>query len=104
MSRDRSFRPAGVEVAPDLDAALKLAEGAEHLFICGGEDLFRQGMALAERIYLTEVKGEFGGDCRFPDLPAGRFREIWREEIEDDHDYFFSILEAGTDKSDDKGE
>lgn len=96
LSRDSSFRVPGAEVAADIGVALKLAQGAEQLFICGGEDLYRQGMRLATKIYLTELAQDFAGDRYFPEIPADKFRQVWHEQIEDCYDYTFSILETRT--------
>lgn len=46
----------GCEVYPNLDAALKAAEGkTEETFIIGGESIYRQSLPAAHKLYLTVV-------------------------------------------------
>ncbi len=76
------FSPEGCTVADDLQAAIRAAEGAEEVFICGGESVFREAMPLADRVYLTIVEEEFDGDAFFPEIPDA-FVEVERKEFED---------------------
>lgn len=99
LSRDPSFCVDGADVATDFDAALELAREAELLFICGGEKVFRQGLELAERIYLTQLHDAFEGDRFFPEIPMDKYREVWHEQVEDCYDYSFTILEVCSDQS-----
>jgi dihydrofolate reductase len=80
LTRNPVFRPAGCLVAHDLEAALRLAEGAEEVFICGGGDLYRQAMHRADRIYLTVLHRDFDGDALFPEIPP-RFTVVDREFV-----------------------
>lgn len=79
LSRQPAFRPAGVLVARSLAEALQLAAGAVEVFICGGGQLYREALPLAERIYLTIINREYPGDTVFPDVP-GDFMETDRRE------------------------
>ncbi|NMC75151.1 MAG: dihydrofolate reductase [Geobacteraceae bacterium] len=69
LTRDRGYCRHGCRVVPDLEAALKAAEGAEEVFICGGGEVYRQAMPLADRIYLTVIHRDFHGDVLFPEVP-----------------------------------
>ena len=93
LSRDPDYRAGGCEVATSIAAALQLAKPAEELFICGGEDIYRQVLPFAERIYLTELEQEMAGDAYFPELPAGEFRIMQRQQVKDKLNYHFSILQ-----------
>ncbi|MEA5112511.1 MAG: dihydrofolate reductase [Geobacteraceae bacterium] len=70
LSRDVGYRPAGTMVAGDLEAAVSLAGDAGEVFICGGEEVYRRAMSLADRIYLTVLHRDFDGDVFFPEIPA----------------------------------
>ncbi|UFS68849.1 dihydrofolate reductase [Geomonas sp. RF6] len=80
LSRSAPPPPEGYHLARTLKEALELAQGEEELFICGGEEVFREAMQIAQRIYLTRVHGSFEGDVRFPEIPES-FVEVAREEI-----------------------
>ena len=103
LSRDRGF------VAPDavmahslkegLDAARDSAArtGAFEIMIIGGEELFREVLPQAHRIYLTEVHASPKADTFFPALDPNEWREVSREAHpagpKDDHDFSFVVLD-----------
>ena len=82
ITRQRSFAPPGCLVAHDLRSAIAMCKGADEVFICGGEAVFRQAMALADRIYLTVIHKEFDGDSFFPEIPDD-FVETERRSYEE---------------------
>jgi len=63
----RAFSPpAGVAVAPDLDAALELAYAADPSpFVIGGACLFEAATPRATRAYVTEIPASPVGDTVF---------------------------------------
>jgi dihydrofolate reductase len=65
LTRDGSFRPPGVLVARTPDEALALAGDAPEVIVFGGAEVFRHFLPMAERIYLTEVDADVGGDTYF---------------------------------------
>jgi dihydrofolate reductase len=70
LSRKPDFRAEGCIVANSLEDALRACCGAEDVFICGGEELYRQALPMADRIFLTVVHHPCSGDAYFPPLPA----------------------------------
>jgi dihydrofolate reductase len=82
ITRDRSWRAEGAEVAHDVDEALRVA-GAEPVSVIGGAEIFRLFVPLADRIELTEVLADIDGDTLLPDpRESGSWRETFREEHE----------------------
>jgi dihydrofolate reductase len=85
VTRDPHFAAAGAWVARDLDAALALAQaqalrmGADEIAVIGGGEIFRQTMARADALLITELDLERAGDTRFPTIDAGVWRETARE-------------------------
>ena len=58
----------GCEVYPNLDAALKAAEGkTEETFIIGGESIYRQSLPAARKLYLTVVDDAAVNDAEVND-------------------------------------
>jgi dihydrofolate reductase len=80
LTRRIDFKPAGCLVAHDLEAALRLAEEADEVFICGGGELYRQAMPRADRIFLTVLHRDFDGDALFPEIPP-HFTLVDREFV-----------------------
>ncbi len=79
VTRDPSFRPEGALVAPSLEEALALAQsraaamGADAIPVVGGGEIYRQAIALADRIHLTRVHCQPEGDTHFPDPDPAAF-------------------------------
>lgn len=74
----------GCEVYPNLDAALKAAEGkTEETFIIGGESIYRQSLPVARKLYLTVVDDTTVNDAAInatPQQADAFFPEINHEE------------------------
>lgn len=79
ISRQADYTAPGAEVADSLENALKLAptQGpaadsmvAATVFIIGGEQIYKQAMAVADRLEITEVDLEPEGDAWFPEIAA----------------------------------
>jgi dihydrofolate reductase len=85
VTRDSLFGPAGVRVAHGVDAALTLAEEvademkASEIMVIGGGEIYRQTIARADRLYLTEVDLAPEGDAHFPAIDPAQWREVSRE-------------------------
>jgi len=82
ITTQQGFSPEGCVVVNDLQAAIRDCEGADEVFICGGEAVFREAMPLADKIYLTIVEEEFDGDALFPEIPDA-FVEVERKKFDD---------------------
>jgi dihydrofolate reductase len=80
ITRQADYRATGCLVVNDLAAALAACAAADEVFVCGGEDLYREALARADRIQLTVIHREIAGDAYFPEMP-GAFREVGRLEI-----------------------
>lgn len=65
LTRDPAFHVEGVLVARTPEEALALAGDAPEVIVFGGAEVFRHFLPMAERIYLTEVDADVGGDTFF---------------------------------------
>ncbi|MBD9372852.1 dihydrofolate reductase [Rhizobium sp. ARZ01] len=87
VTRDTAFRPEGVIVARSLDEALVYARreaqvlGVDEICIIGGGDIYRQTIAIADLVHVTQVQAEVEGDTRFPTIEPVVFEVAHEEEI-----------------------
>lgn len=80
ITRDRTWRADGAEVAHSLPEAFALA-APDDVSIIGGAEIFGVALAFAERVELTEVLADVEGDTAMPDpRDSGFWRETFREE------------------------
>ena len=70
ITRQADYAALGAEVAYSLENALKLASTAATVFVIGGEQIYRQALAIADRLEITEVDREPDGDAWFPQIAA----------------------------------
>ena len=93
LTRDPAFRPDGVRVARTPDEALALAGDVPEVIVFGGGEVFRRFLPLAERIYLTEVHADVGGDTYFDFADTDwRVLENIPHAADERHPYAFSFV------------
>lgn len=82
ISRQADYPAPGAELAGSLEQALQLAaSGEESIFIIGGEQIYRQAMAVADRLEITEVDLEPEGDAWFPEIAAVDWKTSAKSEF-----------------------
>ena len=93
LSRNPALRCPGCTVVGNLQDALALARGEDELFVCGGADIYRQTLPLAQRLYLTEIDLTVPGDSYFPIVPDRDFETLYEECYAEEMNYRFRILQ-----------
>ena len=118
VTRDKDYKPArdNAVVAHSLGEAIELARkkhlrgaysvtsevaertpprwslgGEEEIFIIGGGQIFQQALPLANKLYLTIVKGDYNCDTFFPDY--SEFKKVISEESKESEGYKYKFLE-----------
>jgi dihydrofolate reductase len=99
LSRDPHFRPSGVVVVRDLDAAIAAAEteaaksGAKEICVIGGAEIYALALPRADRLYFTLIDAEIDGDTVFPEFDEREWREVSRESHAPDarHAYGYTV-------------
>lgn len=76
VSEKMKTAPEGTVLAHSLAEAVESAvrSGLENIFLCGGAAVYREGLAIADRIYLTVLDDEYDGDVYFPEFSEKDFR------------------------------
>jgi dihydrofolate reductase len=97
LTRNPEFRSEGAVPVSSIQEAIALCQSetpvTDEAFVVGGEEIYRLAMPLTDRIYLTQVHGEFEGDTHFPEWPRD-FVETWREDhLEQPIPFSYLILE-----------
>jgi dihydrofolate reductase len=102
LTRNAAYEAPGAIMAYNLEEALDVARraaakaGVNEIMVMGGEDVFREVLPQARRIYLTEVHAAPHADTWFPELDMSEWREVSREAHQagpkDDHAFSFVVL------------
>jgi dihydrofolate reductase len=74
LTHDPVYVADGCDVVHSIDAAVACARG-EELMVIGGATLYAQCLPRADRLYLTLVDAEVGGDAVFPAFDASQWHE-----------------------------
>lgn len=83
VTKNRALRIEGVEIAHDLASALALARTTDpEPRVIGGGQLYAEALALATRVYLTELDASYEGDTFFPELEPSEWIERERRRGE----------------------
>ena len=88
-----SLTPMEYTVVNSLEKAIEAAkrQKTKEIFIIGGAQIFSQALPLADKLYLTIVKGNFEGDAFFPDYPD--FKKIISSVEKSSDKYSYKFLE-----------
>ena len=95
VTRNTEYAIDGITVVNSLDGAIKKGfELGEQIFIIGGQEIYKQAIEKANRIYLTLVEDTAEGDAFFPDYSMFK-KIISKEDFEtkDGLGYSFIVLE-----------
>jgi dihydrofolate reductase len=96
ITRNRAYHADGCQITHSLSAALSLAEenGETEAFICGGSQIYQEGLGLADRLNLTRVHTRVKADVYFPEMDLQDWVKIFAEPIAADakHPYAFTFF------------
>ncbi len=104
VTRNAGYEAPGAVVAASLPEAVQVArrqcqadgaaDDAAEAFIIGGAGLYAAGLAVADRLYVTEIDAVVDGDTYFPEVDWSGWREIERQHHPADaaNAYAFDIV------------
>lgn len=72
VSSSCRFEGENLYTVSDLNEALKLFPDKD-IYISGGSRIFAESLPYAEKLYITEIDGEFDGDVYFPEFDENSY-------------------------------
>ena len=82
---DREFE--GALTAHSLEEAIRMAGADEEIFIMGGAQIYREALAVADRMYITRVERDYEGDTSFPEIDYSKWTLVKEERFERGEEY-----------------
>ena len=76
LTHNNDIHLPGIEVVHSTQEVFELGD----VFIIGGENVYRQFLAAAERLYITEIAFETEGDTFFPEWDRQSFTLVSAQE------------------------
>ena len=81
ITRQENYQPEGCIVVNSIQKAIAAVPENEDAFIIGGGEIYKQSIALADKIELTRVHTTLEGDAFFPEID----QTIWQLEASESH-------------------
>ncbi|MCD7930534.1 MAG: dihydrofolate reductase [Tannerellaceae bacterium] len=78
-----------------IEDALYICEKEEEVFLIGGAMVYKQGLEIADKMYLTHIHHTFeDADTFFPEINYSEWKEVEREDFEADerNPYAYSFV------------
>jgi dihydrofolate reductase len=95
ITRNTEYKQEGAKVVHSLEDALSVAKEKQEteVFVCGGEEIYRQSMDKADKLYLTRIHAKVEGDVHFPDYDEDQWELISEEyhSTDEKHVYDFTF-------------
>ena len=96
VTRQQGLQAPNCIIVNAIEKGLELARqhGETEAFIIGGSEIYHQGFALANRLYLTEIHATIEGDTYFPEFNKKQWKEVSRKHHSTDerHKYSFDFV------------
>ena len=92
VTRNIDFKVEGALIAHSLQEAIQLCKNDTEVFIIGGAELYKDGLAEANQLYVTEVNLDVDGDAYFPMIDLDLWTETAREPLVSEKGISFSYV------------
>jgi len=92
ITRQKDYKaPEGVIIVNSLEKAIQASKSDSSPYIIGGGEIYKQALAIADRVELTRVHAHFEGDTFFPDLDLSQWKESNNKFIHKDENHAFDF-------------
>lgn len=93
ISRQKDYHPEGCIVVDSLHKAIAVCPKNEEVFIIGGGEIYRQSIAIADKLDITKVHHTFEADTFFPEIDSKEWTLVSSEfhPKDEKHQFDFSF-------------
>jgi dihydrofolate reductase len=82
----------GAIVVHSLEAAIAACGDDNEAFLIGGAELYKDGLKLGSKLYVTEIDAEYEGDAFFPEFEINEWEAGQRESHQAENGLRFSYI------------
>lgn len=93
VSKSEVFDGENYCTVKSLGEAFELTKDEEEIFIAGGGELYKETMAIADRVYLTIIDEYIEGNICFPEIDEDSFQTVFKQKVDGDMPYTYYTLE-----------
>lgn len=84
ITNNKNYKAEGATVAHSVQEALNKTQNEEEVFIIGGGKIYKETLALANKLYLTLVHDSFKADTFFPEIKMEEWTVLHEEILHKD--------------------
>jgi len=92
VTRNQDYKVEGAIVVHSLEAAITACGDDNEAFLIGGAELYKDGLKIANKLYITEIDAEYEGDAFFPEFEASQWFAAQRESHQAENGLGFSYI------------
>jgi dihydrofolate reductase len=92
ITRQNEYPATGCLLAGNLQEALSLCKQDAKIFICGGGEIYREAMEVADEISLTVLDRDVDGDTVFPEINSSIYAKIREERVSGPESYTLLVF------------
>ena len=92
VTRNPDYKMEGAIVVNSLEAAIAACGDDSEAFLIGGAELYKDGLKLANKLYITEIDAEYEGDAFFPEFEINEWKAGERETHRAESGLSFSYI------------
>ena len=92
VTRNPDYKVDGAIVVNSLEAAIAACGDDNEAFLIGGAELYKDGLKLANKLYITEIDAEYEGDAFFPEFEINEWKAGERETHRAESGLSFSYI------------
>ena len=95
LTRNPEYHPEGVQIFNSKEQLMQhLSPDTEDVFICGGENIYRQFLDDCDTFYVTKIYDSFPADRSFPNLDEMDGMEVtWQSEEQEEKGIRYQFFE-----------
>lgn len=90
ISRNSDYQQTDCLVFDSVDKAIVACNHYDEIFVIGGAMFYETMLPKADNLYLTQINKPFEADTFFPAINNKEWKEVGREDINDDKSVDFS--------------
>ena len=92
VTRNPDYKVEGAVVVHSLEEAIAACGDDNEVFLIGGAELYKDGLKLANKLYITEIDAAYVGDAFFPEFDEAEWKEGGRENHQSQNGLGFSYI------------
>ncbi len=91
ITRQKNYNPENCIVVNSLEKAIEICPKDEDVFVIGGGEIYKQSIAIADKIELTRVHSTFEADTFFPEIDTNIWDLVEEEFHPKDEKHLFDF-------------